>query len=302
MKIERALKACINGISNIQQIYYLLDQTRLEKKNSEFQFGLERQKYVAGKIISSPMLAKYSDRCSMWLEYVCLYYRNKPKRLLPKWLENYRAKLFYEKVLPVEALSFNQLLAEGWTADDVVVSSMLLSSENIEGYHFEESTVNHWVSLRKRGQPFFLSLIFAGDMVGQWALTLLDENEFDSLLRGELNEEGIRGKKFEGAGKYYGYISTVSVSHKFRNQRAVGLLLKSVGNLLHTNQSQGVIFSGLVANAYTTAGEKLCSKFGMNFVVDDSEHGKIYYADEQSIYNSKYIKRGSFVNAYQFNE
>ena len=300
MKIEKSFKACAEGTASTQQVYYLLKQTQITPKSEQNQIGLERQKYLAKKLITLPMTVKRSVNCSLWLEYICLYYRNKPSRLLPQWLEVFRARLFSEKLLPLEVLTFDALIKERWTVEDVVISSMHLSSENINGYSFSENAVSHWISLRRSGQPFFLSLLFAGDMVGQWALTLLNEMEFNLLMRGELNEENIKGQKYRGKGNYYGYISTVSVSPKFRGQRATGLLLQSVSNLLVTNKALGVTFSGLAANAYTHAGEKLCSAFGMNFVVDDVEFGKIYCADENTLYSSKLVGKGSFDNDYRF--
>lgn len=302
MRIEKTFKACLNGSASNQQIWSFLRQTKIQSLNVHNSSGRDRQNYIASRLAQPSLTAESTERYSMWLEYLCLYYRNSANGRLPKWLEDFRKQIFQERKISLEALTLEQLITRGWSIEEVVVSSVRLSNENIQGYLSSDHSVDYWVSLRRSAQPFFLSLLFGGDIVGQWALTLLRDKEFELLLQGKLNEEMIKGNRFNGAGRYNGYVSTVSISPSFRGQVALRALLGGVADVLYTNKENGITFSGIAANAYTGDGEKLCLAFGMKYLVDDLEYGKIYFADEQSLYKSKVVRRGSFVEEFEFNK
>lgn len=174
------------------------------------------------------------------------------------------------------AQSSYQLVRQGWTAEDFVSASILLSERNIVDYESVESDFNYWVGLRRKSLPFFMALTYCGEMIGQVAMTLVTESEFRRLEAGEQDERKLSGGQYSGAGQYFGYISTITVDKPFRSTGAVSTLLRAAIAGMQDMERKGINLVGIAANAYSDEGATLCERAGLRYLRDDKEHGRIY--------------------------
>lgn len=271
--IEDCFLDCLRNTSCELQIKLLLSQAPLPPC-SQFNFREEGQKSIRQKLLSQKL--PETKRAQTLAEYLTLHYRNNSNRTFPLWFACWRHKAFSRGILPIRIYSYDDLIRDEWRNMDIVIGSMLTSSRNIDEYTFSVADVKHWASLRRKSARFFVGAICAGDLVGQFALTLISRDEYEELIRGNLREEKLEGVTLNGSGKYWGYISTVSLDKEFRAYGIFPMLFGRFRSILKKSHAEGIQFEGLAANAYTPQGERLCNVIGLKYVVDDLKYGKIY--------------------------
>lgn len=259
--------------TNKQNIGSLLKKYPLPP-HSDFNIRENRLKNLRHKLLCDNVFN--TERIKEVFEYLSLHFRNVEGRNLPGWFSLLRDEAISEGLISFSVMSFDELIDDGWTIKDIVVASMLASSRNIDEYRFSSKSVSHWVKLREKSERFFAGVTCAGDLVGQFSITLISQGEYERFIHGCIDEDNLEGVSVNGAGKYWGYISTVSLDKEFRANGIFPLLFRKFRSIVAASALEGIEFSALAANAYTSSGERLCEILGLEFMSHYDGFGKIY--------------------------
>ena len=199
-----------------------------------------------------------------WLEWFNWYFVMTMQPNLPDWLNQAVASVARSK--NVTCMSYPELLDQGWQIRDIVISSVFLSDSGIANYHANNEEIDHWCRLRSKNLHLFSGAISAGELVGQVGLIKLDEQEYQQLRSGQLEEKDIQGVSDEFNGPLYLYIPSVVLKPEWRKGTLIYKLFTHLVQQLTQQEGFAPRIKGLIALAYTDDGAALCSRF--NFTLE----------------------------------
>ena len=117
------------------------------------------------------------------------------------------------------------------------------------------------------------------ELVAYLNMSFIDESSYITLLSGAQNDLCICSANLmspRSGQKNNLYFSSIVVSPQYRGQGIARRLLARCGEKLAKLAQKGIIFSGVIADVVSPAGEKICRKLGMAFDKTTSRGSKIF--------------------------
>lgn len=226
----------------------------------------------------------------LWLEALDVIARAMPEADF-RWLEPRLNDYISLHLSDVSVVGYSNLVGCGWTARDIVQESLRLSVGNIESWTPQVDRLDYWVGLRKKSFPFMGALLVCGRFVGNWAMSLLTDDDRNGLFAGSLGENEFSGAQFLGAGSYKGYVSTIVVDRKFRAFRLLAKLLADLCSNLGRQRREGVFFDSICAEAWSREGASLCRTLGLDQVGKAASGYPLFEATGQQVLDGRVCRR-----------
>ncbi len=175
----------------------------------------------------------------------------------------------------------DEVVTWGWDGPRLLDELIRLDYETIDGL-----TVTH-EGHRQQWAPVFMDhpdtwrLLIEGPekIVGYWHFVPLFDQEFALAMDGKLLDSSITTDKvrfFEIPGAYRIYFVSICVEARLRHTSTVRILFESLYAAVSDLARNGVFIEEVCANAYTPSGEAVCRSFGMNYVKEHIDHGRIF--------------------------
>mgnify|MGYP000557242031 CR=1 FL=1 len=162
--------------------------------------------------------------------------------------------------------NYQQLLAMGYSVDEIVKKTVALSAEGIVDYKSEQDESNYWLTHRKNSQSLYLCAMHAGIILGHFSITPVRVKEADEFLAGKRKETEftvVTQGELETT-EHYLYISAVVVRQRFRNSAVATKLIRQSYRLLNRHLAANTKAKGYFAEAYSAQGRKLCELMAMS--------------------------------------
>ena len=116
----------------------------------------------------------------------------------------------------------------------------------------------------------------------------LKKEIFDDIYHNKFKEADITEKQieiYEENKSYYLYLSAISIKKEYRNNIIVfKMLLKSIVQMFKELERKQIKIEGLLAEASTIHGEKLCKRMlNMKFIESTNHESDIYHLEGKNI-------------------
>lgn len=183
---------------------------------------------------------------------------------IDEYLNNYLASASPD-TLSYSIYNYQQLLAMGYSVDEIVKKTVALSAEGIVDYKNESDESNYWLAHRKNSQSLYLCAMHAGIILGHFSITPVRVEEANEFLAGERKETEftvIAQCELEMT-LHYLYISAVVVRKGFRNTSVATKLIRQSYRLLIRYLASNPCAKGYFAEAYSAEGRRLCELMSM---------------------------------------
>ena len=166
--------------------------------------------------------------------------------------------------------------------------------ETIEGLVDENyGSIEQWVEINEDFQEYSKMLTVNGEIVGFLYFICVNDELFEKCKDGTILEKDITPEKcaeIHVEGNFKAYFSYLTIKKKYRDIDNYRMLENSFFEQLEQFAENGIFITEWSANAFTTPGRRLCEAFGMKYLCDNKEGGKMYYLTEWWKSNHTLIK------------
>ncbi len=198
----------------------------------------------------------------------------------------------------VELVSYDELLKNGLTADDIsknLVENDLALYPNINPLN--ESDTAHWSQyLKEYGNDYFHFMYTPEDkrIVGNWSFLPITEAEQEQVIEGKFLESSFDPSYTPFLflpGEYYLYILNLSINEgPFRTGDNFLLLMNSLMDKLYYYAEQGIFFKTLYTNAFSKFSESVWRQLGFKHKIAHCLSGQIFELSMTEFPDNKYPK------------
>ena len=194
-----------------------------------------------------------------------------------KYVDDYLEKVDPATLL-VSLYDHNQLVAVGYTLDEIVDKGVSLSADAILGYETKEHENVYWMEHRRNSKSLYVCAMHAGIMLGHFSITPVLSAEALEFLKNERTETGFTIVPAADLEKksHYLYISAVVIRPVFRDSVIATRIIRRGHRLVSRHLASKPFACGCFAEAYSPSGRRLCELFSMhniegNFFIKKSE-------------------------------
>lgn len=278
IKLEEFSRDDLSASTLKEQISYVVSQSDLVFKKNRI---LKIRNELANKEIEEEQVYEYLLEFSNWFFFV--FFNNKK----PNWLKAALTQHLKDKPNAIKYHTYHDFFSLGWTIEDVMISAISISNDNIDNYSSSNEDLAHWIKLREQNLSYYIGIEFCGEIIGHLGLVILTEKEYLLLKKGEMNEEDIQGKRDDESSSLYLYVSSIVVKKEFRNLNILKKLLVKANRVFFGTKDRLNRVQSILAIAYTEEGSKVCRSLGFDFIQKYAKFGEIYEGTLDNIYKTK---------------
>jgi TIR domain len=191
-------------------------------------------------------------------------------------------------------VSLHDVLNWGWDGEKLLDELIRIDYQTLDQLKdIHEGNTAQWAPVFTDHPDTWRLLISSpGHIVGYWHFVPLFEAEYEQAKLGQLLDGQITTNKvriFEITGRYNIYFVSVCLLPNYRGTSAVRLLFDSMFVQLTELARQGIFIDEICANAYTPTGEAFCKSFGLTYLRDHADHGKIYCGTFAQFFRNRFL-------------
>src|SRR5690606_22651150 len=167
--------------------------------------------------------------------------------------------------------NYNQLAEMGYRVEDMIHRTVSLSAGGISGYLTQDDESNYWMQHRYANMSFFVCAMYAGVLLGHFSAMRIRSDEAEQFLnkqRAETEFSVLTAEQGKST-SYFLYISAVVVRPCYRNSRVPLRLIRAGYRLLMNHLESHEQALGIVAEAYSKEGRRMCQLFKMSNVSEN---------------------------------
>ena len=181
-------------------------------------------------------------------------------------------------------VSFDELISLGYTASKIAAQLVENDYINCNGIGMEnEGNAEQWEEyLQNNSDTFHYLINEENKIVGDWSIVALNDEAYETALRGELLEKDFDINITEMIcfpGIYNGYLLTISLLPKYRMIANYNMIVHSFFEQIQTFSENGIFFRRWCINVFGKEVEALVKTLGFRYVCDNIVCGKIYSLD-----------------------
>ncbi|MBR9871995.1 MAG: hypothetical protein GYB26_12740 [Gammaproteobacteria bacterium] len=166
--------------------------------------------------------------------------------------------------------TYDALHELGYSFDEIMRMTLDLSNSEISGYSLVEDEASYWAEHRRYSKSLYVCSVYAGVMLGAFAIVPVFRTEAFEFLKGERTETmfSIFPLDLTPNEEHLLYISSVVVREKFRGTKVSKDLIMAGDRVIKNHLNNNAKCLGFFADAYSISGSKLCESLGMKNVND----------------------------------
>lgn len=212
--------------------------------------------------------------------------------ILTKLAENYFEK---KKETKLFIADIEDVLRWNWDSKKLLRHLIALDWDTTDNLNEgNEGTPNQWAPVFMNNPDCWKLLALRdAELVGYWSFFALNDDTFEKMKNGEMNDSEITEDKvveIEKPGTYNIYIVMVCVKEHYR-KKGVPLLYQSLIDQLNELTLSNRLISNICLNAFTDEGITLAKNFGLKLNSNHKEFGQIYLGTYADMKTSKFARK-----------
>lgn len=180
-----------------------------------------------------------------------------------------------------QIMNFQQLCDLGYTP--LKIGRALVDNDNalynLGDNHDNEGSPELWSSFLQSFPDTFEYLVFNKQIIGNYSLVALGEEQVEALLKGELYEADFAIEKndpFVFPGNYVLYLLNFSVNIGWNTVENYNKLWQAMLNKIEKYARQGIFFDKIYVNTFRSDHRALYRRLGFSYVIDNKNKGQVY--------------------------
>lgn len=145
--------------------------------------------------------------------------------------------------------------------------------------HKNEGSPELWSEFLSSFPETFEYLVYNNQIVGNYSLVALSEEQIEALLRGELYEADFaieKNEPFVFPGNYVLYLLNFSVNIGWNTVDNYNKLWQALLDKIEKYAQQGIFFEKIYVNTFRNDHRALYKRLGFRFIIDNKIEGQVY--------------------------
>lgn len=191
--------------------------------------------------------------------------------------------------------NIEDVLRWNWDGNKLLRHLIALDYETTDNLNEgNEGTPNQWAPVFMNNPDCWKLLALRdAELVGYWSFFALNDNTFERMKNGEMNDSEITMDEvveMDKPGTYNIYLVMVCIKEHYR-KKGVPILYQSLIDQLNELTLSNRIISNICLNAFTDEGKTLAKNIGLKLLTTHKEFGQIYLGTYADMKTSKFARK-----------
>lgn len=178
-----------------------------------------------------------------------------------------------------------KIVMETIEIDYLTLNNDFTINESIEG------NVDSWLDHVSNYPELYSLLVKDDNIIGYWQFVLMNEENYNSILRGEKIVDADMLEFYDFGGEFYCYIAIMPILKEYENNKNMMLLWDKLFSRIEDMYDRGIAIKRIGISVYSHILEKVVQSLGFTCVAKNMADGKIYEADISQIKNHPYLQK-----------